>query len=132
MRGIKPFFELVLTKRGKRSGITDKDGKLTHTMNLRHAEGRILWESNDENVMTAFSLKDLQKMIDMPPTAHSSDMNQSALVRYVATKLGLGLHSASEVVAHLMRLSASNPIIIWNQRTTTWSGVQYGKEPDPF
>jgi len=129
---IKPFFELVLTKRGKRSGITDKDGKLTHTMNLRHAEGRILWESNDENVMTAFSLKDLQKMIDMPPTAHSSDMNQSALVRYVATKLGLGLHSASEVVAHLMRLSASNPIIIWNQRTTTWSGVQYGKEPDPF
>ena len=65
---IRPFFELVLTKRGKRAGILDKDGKLTHTLNLRHAEGRILWEVNDENILSNFSIvlsKLLERFLNM-------------------------------------------------------------------
>lgn len=131
---IKPFFELVLTKRGKRAGLLDKDGKSTAFMNLRHAEGRILWEINDENVLSNFSLKDLQKMLDMPPTEHLNDPNQSPFVRYVASRLAIGTHTANDVVAHLIRLSSTNPIVIWNQRESKWVGVQYGKEEtnNPF
>lgn len=131
---IKPFFELVLTKRGKRAGLLDKDGKATAFMNLRHAEGRILWEINDENVLSNFSLKDLQKMLDMPPTEHLNDPNQSPFVRYVASRLAIGTHTANDVVAHLIRLSSTNPIVIWNQRESKWVGIQYGKEEttNPF
>jgi RecA-family ATPase len=129
---IKPFFELVLTKRGKRAGILDKDGKPTAFLNLRHAEGRILWEVNDENVMSSFSLKDLNKMEGMPPMAHSNDPFASDFVKFVEKKLGIGTLSASDVVAHLIRLSASNPIVVWDNRRTVWQGAKYGKEPDPF
>ena len=129
---VKPFFELVLTKRGKRSGITDRDGKPSHTLNIRHAEGRILWEVNDENVLNNFSLKDLQKMLDMPPLQHLQDANQSPLVAYIAKKMGVGNLTAVDVVAHLMRLSTTNPIIVWDQRKSVWVGVQFGKEADPF
>jgi hypothetical protein len=129
---IKPFFELVLTKRGKRAGILDKDGKPTAFLNLRHAEGRILWEVNDENVMSSFSLKDLNKMEGMPPMAHSNDPFASDFVKFVEKKLGIGTLSASDVVAHLIRLSATNPIVVWDNRRTVWQGAKYGKEPDPF
>ena len=129
---IKPFFELVLTKRGKRAGILDKDGKPTAFLNLRHAEGRILWEVNDENVMSSFSLKDLNKMEAMPPMAHSNDPFASDFVKFVEKKLAIGTLSASDVVAHLIRLSATNPIVVWDNRRTTWQGAKYGKEPDPF
>jgi RecA-family ATPase len=129
---VKPFFELVLTKRGKRSGITDKDGKASHTLNIRHAEGRILWEVNDENVLNNFSLKDLQKMLNMPPTQHLADANQSPLVAYIAKKVGVGTLTAVDILAHLMRLSTTNPIIVWDQRKSVWVGVQFGKEADPF
>jgi RecA-family ATPase len=129
---VKPFFELVLTKRGKRAGILDKDSKPTHTLNLRHAEGRILWEVNDENSLNSFSLKDLNKMIDMPPTQHLADANQSPFVRYVARKLAIGTIAASDVVGHLMRLSATNPIVVWNQRDGVWVGVQHDPSVTPF
>ncbi|NDF30572.1 MAG: hypothetical protein EB150_10335, partial [Nitrososphaeria archaeon] len=49
---MKPFFELILTKRGKRAGMIDKDGKPTCVLNLRHADGKILWERNDENTVS--------------------------------------------------------------------------------
>lgn len=129
---IKPFFELVLTKRGKRAGLLDKDGKPTAFMNLRHAEGRILWEINDENVLSNFSLKDLNKMIDMPPTEHLSDANQSGFVRYVAKTLGIGNITALDVVNHLIRLSTTNPIVAWNQRDQRWVGVKYDPSNNPF
>jgi RecA-family ATPase len=129
---VKPFFELVLTKRGKRAGILDKDSKPTHTLNLRHAEGRILWEVNDENSLNSFSLKDLNKMIDMPPTQHLADANQSPFVRYVARKLAIGTIAANDVVGHLMRLSATNPIVVWNQREAMWVGVQHDPAVTPF
>lgn len=135
---IRPFFELVLTKRGKRAGIRDKDDKLTHTLNLRHAEGRILWEVNDENILNNFSLKDLNKMIDMPPTQHSNIIDQSPLVRYVASRLGIGNATANDIVAHLIRLSQTNPIIVWDAKNSVWKGVQWSDstlnklEADPF
>jgi hypothetical protein len=129
---IKPFFELVLTKRGKRAGLTDKDGKATAFMNLRHAEGRILWEINDENVLNNFSLKDLNKMIDMPPQEHLADANQSQFVRYVAKTLGIGQITALDVVNHLIRLSTTNPIVSWNQREQRWIGVKFDASNNPF
>ena len=122
---IRPFFELVLTKRGKRAGILDKDGKPTAFVNLRHAEGRILWEVNDENVLTNFSMKDLTKMIDMPPTEHHNDPEHSHLVRYIAHKLGVGTATASDVANHLIRLSNSNPVILWDHRRGVWHGVKW-------
>ena len=135
---IRPFFELVLTKRGKRAGIRDKDGKLSHTVNLRHAEGRILWEVNDENILNNFSLKDLNKMIDMPPTGHSNIVDQSPLIRYIAAKLAIGTATAADVAGHLIRLSQTNPIIAWNPKASVWTGVQWSDtsmanlEADPF
>lgn len=130
---IKPYFELVLTKRGKRAGILDKDGKPSAFLNLRHAEGRILWEVNDENVMSAFALKDLQKMEAMPPTEHTNDPFTSEFVKFVEKKLRIGTLSANDVVNHLIRLSASNPIVVWDSRRTVWQGCKYGKnENEPF
>jgi len=129
---IKPFFELVLTKRGKRAGLLDKEGKPTVFMNLRHAEGRILWEINDENVLNNFSLKDLNRMIDMPPVEHLADANQSGFVRYVAKTLGIGTITALDVVNHLIRLSTTNPIVAWNQRDQRWVGVKFDASNNPF
>jgi hypothetical protein len=129
---VKPFFELVLTKRGKRAGLLDKDNKPTAFMNLRHAEGRILWEINDENVLNNFSLKDLNKMIDMPPVEHLADANQSGFVRYVAKTLGIGTITALDVVNHLIRLATTNPIVAWNQREQHWVGVKYDPSNNPF
>ena len=135
---VKPFFELVMTKRGKRAGLLDKDGKPTAFLNLRHAEGRILWEVNDENILSNFGLKDLNKMIDMPPTEHHNDPEQSQLVRYIAHKLGVGVATGADVAAHLIRLSTTNPIIVWNARRGIWTGVQWSDESmktlasDPF
>jgi hypothetical protein len=135
---IRPFFELVLTKRGKRAGLLDKDGKPTAFVNLRHAEGRILWEVNDENVLTNFSMKDLSKMIDMPPTEHHNDAEHSNLVRYIAHKLGVGTATAGDVANHLIRLSNSNPVILWDHRRGVWHGVKWTDaaittlEADPF
>ena len=122
---IRPFFELVLTKRGKRAGLLDKDGKPTAFLHLRHAEGRILWEVNDENVLSNFSMKDLQKMIDMPPTEHHNDPEHSNLVRYIASKLGVGVATAADVANHLIRLSNTNPIILWNHQRGHWHGVKW-------
>jgi hypothetical protein len=135
---IRPFFELVLTKRGKRAGLLDKDGKATAFMHLRHAEGRILWEVNDENVLTNFSMKDLQKMVDMPPTEHHNDPEHSNLVRYIASKLGVGTATAGDVAGHLIRLSNTNPVILWNNARGHWHGVKWSDtamktlEADPF
>lgn len=130
---IKPFFELVLTKRGKRAGITDKDGKPTAFLNLRHAEGRILWEVNDENIINNFKLTDLQKMETMPPQEHLADAAQSAFVRYVEKKLAIGTLAAFDVVNHLIRLSPTNPIVVWDNRRTVWVGSKYGTEDNnPF
>lgn len=129
---IKPFFELVMTKRGKRAGVLDKDGKATAFMHLRHAEGRILWELNDENTLSNFGLKDLNKMADMPPTEHLADINQSPFVRYVAHKLGIGIAAAGDVVAHLIRLSSSNPIVVWDQRQSAWVGTKWNPDKEPF
>ncbi|NBO52236.1 MAG: hypothetical protein EBU83_02200 [bacterium] len=127
---VKPFFELVLTKRGKRAGITDRDGKPTAFLNLRHAEGRILWEKNDENVLSNFSLKDLQKMDEMPPTEHLADPFQSEFVKYVERRLGIGTLTALDVVNHLIRLSATNPIVIWDSRRSLWQGAKWtGNNP---
>ena len=122
---MKPFFELVLTKRGKRAGMLDKEGKPTVIMNLRHAEGKILWEVNDENTMANFSLADLQKMIDIEPTEHLADPQQSPLVAVAMERLRVGMLTAVDVVAHLIRLSSSNPIIIWDNRRQRWHGVKY-------
>lgn len=122
---MKPFFELVLTKRGKRAGLKDKDGKSTVMLNLRHAEGRILWELNDENTMANFSLADLQKMIDIEPTQHLADPAQSPLVAVTMERMRVGMATASDVVAHLIRLSSSNPIIIWDNRSQCWVGVKH-------
>ena len=122
---IRPFFELVLTKRGKRAGMLDKDGKATAFLNLRHAEGRILWEVNDENILNNFSLKDLNKFIDMPPIEHKNEIEQSPLVRYIASKLGVGTATAGDVANHLIRLSSTNPIIVWNPRKAVWVGSQW-------
>ena len=124
---MKPFFELVLTKRGKRAGLKDKDGKSTVIMNLRHAEGKILWERNDENTMANFSLADLQKMIDIEPTQHLSDPLQSPLVALTMERMRVGMPTAVEVIAHLIRLSTSNPIIVWDNRRQVWVGVKYSK-----
>lgn len=122
---MKPFFELVLTKRGKRAGLKDKDGKSTVIMNLRHAEGRILWEVNDENTMANFSLADLQKVIDIEPTTHLSDPLQSPLVATVMERMRVGMPTAVDVIAHLIRLSTSNPIIVWDNRRQAWQGVKW-------
>lgn len=127
---VRPFFELVLTKRGKRSGIRDKDGKLTHTMNLRHAEGRILWEVNDENIMTSFSLNDLRKFETMPPRQHAN-IGESQLVTHIARHLVIGEAAALDVANHLMRLAQTNPIITWNQSDQVWVGVKYS-DNEPF
>jgi len=115
----------VLTKRGKRAGLKDKDGKSTVMLNLRHAEGRILWELNDENTMANFSLADLQKMIDIEPTQHLADPAQSPLVAVTMERMRVGMATASDVVAHLIRLSSSNPIIIWDNRSQCWVGVKH-------
>jgi RecA-family ATPase len=122
---MKPFFELVLTKRGKRAGLKDKDGKSTVMLNLRHAEGRILWELNDENTMANFSLADLQKMIDIEPTQHLADPLQSPLVAVTMERMRVGMATAVDVVAHLIRLSSTNPIIIWDNRSQCWVGVKH-------
>ena len=122
---MRPFFELVLTKRGKRAGMHDKDGKSIVTMNLRHAEGRILWEINDENTLSNFSLSDLKKMEDMPPTEHLADIERSPLVTYIAQKLGIGKATAADVAAQLIRLSQTNPIIIWQQGQQAWVGAKW-------
>jgi hypothetical protein len=129
---VRPFFELVLTKRGKRSGILDKDGKLTHSINLRHAEGRILWEVNDENVMTNFGLKDLKKMEVMPPRQHMAN-GDSELVNHIAQTLGIGKAAALDVANHLIRLAQTNPIISWNQQEQCWIGTKWKETGlDPF
>jgi RecA-family ATPase len=122
---MKPFFELVLTKRGKRAGLKDKDGKSTVMLNLRHAEGRILWELNDENTMANFSLADLNKMVDIEPTQHLADPLQSPLVALTMERMRVGMATAVDVVAHLIRLSSSNPIIIWDNRSQCWVGVKH-------
>lgn len=122
---IRPFFELVLTKRGKRAGLHNKDGKSIVTMNIRHAEGKILWEVNDENTLSNFSLSDLRKMEEMPPTQHLADSEKSPLVEFVANKLGVGKATAGDVVAQLIRLSQSNPIITWMQGQNAWVGVKW-------
>lgn len=122
---MKPFFELVLTKRGKRAGILDKDGKPTVILNLRHADGRILWERNDDNTIANFSLQDLQKMIDLEPTQHLANAEESPLVQEVGARLNCGTAMASDVVAHLIRLSTTNPIIVWDGRRQAWQGVHY-------
>lgn len=121
---VRPFFELVLTKRGKRSGIKDRDGKLTHTLNLRHAEGRILWEVNDENVMSSFSLNDLRKFEAMNPLSHSK-IGESELVRHIANTLVIGDAAALDVANHLIRLAQTNPIITWNANLNRWVGVKH-------
>ena len=122
---MKPHFELVLTKRGKRAGLLDKDGKSTCVINLRHAEGKILWERNDENTMAQFSLADLKKMEPMPPTEHLADPTRSPLVSEVMERMNVGMASATDIVAHLIRLSNSNPIIIWDGRRQRWQGTKY-------
>ena len=122
---MKPFFELVLTKRGKRAGLKDKDGKSTVMLNLRHAEGRILWELNDENTMANFSLADLQKVIDIEPTQHLANPSESPLVATVMERMKIGQSTAVDVIAHLIRLSSSNPIIIWDNRSQCWVGVKH-------
>jgi RecA-family ATPase len=122
---MKPFFELVLTKRGKRAGLKDKDGKATSVMNIRHAEGKILWERNDENTMANFSLADLQKMDRIEPTQHLADPLQSPLVATVMELMRVGMPTAVDIVAHLIRLSSSNPIIIWDNRRQAWHGVKW-------
>ncbi len=121
---VRPFFELILTKRGKRAGILDKDGKTTHTLNLRHAEGRILWEVNDENVMTNFGLRDLKKMEQMPPNQHMA-RGESDLVNHISQALGIGTATALDVANHLIRLSPTNPIIIWDQTKQCWVGSKW-------
>jgi hypothetical protein len=122
---MKPFFELVLTKRGKRAGLKDKDGKPTSVMNIRHAEGKILWERNDENTMANFSLADLQKMDRIEPTQHLADPLQSPLVATVMELMRVGMPTAVDIVAHLIRLSSSNPIIIWDNRRQAWHGIKW-------
>lgn len=121
---VRPFFELVLTKRGKRAGILDKDGRATCTINLRHAEGRIMWEVNDENIMTNFGLKDLKRMEVMPPCQHVAQ-GESELVNYICRAMGIGTAAALDVANHLIRLSPSNPIIIWNQSQQCWVGAKW-------
>lgn len=121
---VRPFFELILTKRGKRAGILDKDGRLTHTINLRHAEGRIMWEVNDENIMQNFSLKDLKKMEMMPPRQHVVH-GESELVNHIAQTMGIGIAAAQDVANHLIRLAQSNPIIAWNQSMQCWIGTKW-------
>ena len=127
---VRPFFELVLTKRGKRAGIKDRDGKLTHTINLRHAEGRILWEVNDENILSSFSLNDLRKFEAMPPLTHRSN-GDSELVGHIAKTLVIGNHAANDVAAHLIRLAQTNPIIVWRQSEQCWVGTKYS-DSNPF
>lgn len=129
---VRPFFELVLTKRGKRAGILDKDGKTTHSLNLRHAEGRILWEVNDENIMTNFGLRDLRKMETMPPRQHMA-RGESELVNHIAQVLGIGIAAALDVANHLIRLSPTNPIIVWNQDQQCWVGSKWKETGlDPY
>jgi len=129
---VRPFFELVLTKRGKRAGILDKDGRPTCTLNLRHAEGRIMWEVNDENVMTNFGLKDLKKMEVMPPCQHVAQ-GESELVNYISRAMGIGHAAALDVANHLIRLSPSNPIIVWNQQQQCWVGSKFHESGlDPY
>lgn len=127
----KPYFELVLTKRGKRAGITDKDGKPTERLNIRHAEGRILWEVNDDNVLNNFSLKDLLKMESMPPVSHHHDPFQSEFVRWVEKKLAVGTLTAGDVVVHLIRLAQTNPIVSWDNQKQVWIGTKYNPS-NPF
>ena len=127
----KPYFELVLTKRGKRAGITDKDGKPTERLNIRHAEGRILWEINDDNVLNNFSLKDLLKMESMPPVSHHHDPFQSEFVRWVEKKLAVGTLTAGDVVVHLIRLAQTNPIVSWDNQKQVWIGTKYNPS-NPF
>lgn len=122
---IKPFFELILTKRGKRAGLKDKDGKSTNIINLRHAEGKILWELNDDNTVANFTLSDLQMMSDIPPTEHLAKIEDSPLVKIVEQRLKVGTAMAGDVVSHLIRLSSTNPIIIWNNRINKWVGTKY-------
>ena len=129
---VRPFFELVLTKRGKRAGILDKDGRASCTLNLRHAEGRIRWEVNDENIMQNFGLKDLKKMEIMPPCQHMAQ-GESELVNYIARAMGIGHAAAMDVANHLIRLSPSNPIIIWNQSQQCWVGSKFQERGlDPY
>tara|TARA_R100001510_G_scaffold57738_1_gene67294 strand:- start:4337 stop:6661 length:2325 start_codon:yes stop_codon:yes gene_type:complete len=40
----KDIYALALSKRGKRSGLTDEEGDPTNLIFLKHAENRILWE----------------------------------------------------------------------------------------
>lgn len=122
---MRPFFELVLTKRGKRAGLHDKDGKSIVTMNLRHAEGRILWEVNDENTLSNFSFADLKKMEGMPPTQHLNDFAKSPLVEYIASKLAIGKETAADVAAQLIRLSQTNPVIVWLPGQSAWAGTKW-------
>jgi len=124
---IKPHFELVLTKRGKRAGLLDKDGKSTCMLNLRHAEGRILWERNDENTVANFSFSDLMKCSDIPPTQHLANPSESPLVALVMERMGIGQDMAVDVVAHLIRLSQTNPVIIWDNVKQMWTGIKYNK-----
>jgi RecA-family ATPase len=129
---VRPFFELVLTKRGKRAGILDKDGRASCTLNLRHAEGRIRWEVNDENIRPNFGLKDWKKMEIMPPCQHMAQ-GESELVNYIARAMGIGHAAAMDVANHLIRLSPSNPIIIWNQSQQCWVGSKFQERGlDPY
>jgi large subunit ribosomal protein L35 len=109
----------------KTDGDNAKDGKSTVIMNLRHAEGRILWEVNDENTMANFSLADLQKVIDIEPTQHLSDPLQSPLVAIVMERMRIGMPTAVDVIAHLIRLSTTNPIIVWDNRRQAWQGIKW-------
>jgi hypothetical protein len=85
-----------------------------------------LWERNDENTITNFSFADLMKMADMPPTEHLANADQSPLVAAVQVRMGVGKASAIDIVAHLIRLSQSNPVIIWDNQRKMWVGIKHG------
>jgi hypothetical protein len=64
-------------------------------------------------------------MIDIEPTQHLANADDSPLVQEVAARLHCGTAMASDVVAHLIRLSTTNPIIVWDGRRQAWQGVHY-------
>jgi hypothetical protein len=48
-------------------------------------------------------------------------------VRYVEKKLAIGTAAAADVVNHLIRLSANNPIVVWDNRKSLWVGSKHSE-----